>query len=84
MSFIQRELSRIGNALPGTQSDDRDDRYAELYVAQQALVWASEPDVFKAPYDLIVQGVTGTLEDSEDCPVRNDLSASLDNRDPHG
>jgi hypothetical protein len=79
MISVRHELNRIHGALT---SDKPPERYDELYAAQQALVWASEPDVFKSPYDLIVQP-TDIPEDSRDCPAGNDLSASLDSRDDH-
>ena len=79
MSFIQRELDRIGNALTGAQSGNR---YAELYAAQQALAWAMEPTGFKPPYDMLASA-TGTQEGSGDCPEENGRSLSLDNPDPH-
>jgi hypothetical protein len=60
MSFIQRELDRIGEALRQPQPGNR---YAELYAAQQALARASEPTGFASPYKLI----TGTREGSTDC-----------------
>jgi hypothetical protein len=37
MSFVQRELDRIGDALRHSQPSNH---YAELYAAQQALIWA--------------------------------------------
>ena len=60
MSFVQRELDRIHTALHDPQNDNR---YAELYAAQQALSWALEPEGNKRPYDMI----TGTPADSADC-----------------
>ncbi len=60
MSFVQRELDRITTAL---HKPSNDERYAELYAAQQALSWALEPIGFKAPFETIM----GTQEVSEDC-----------------
>jgi hypothetical protein len=40
MGFIERELRRIS--------------YRQLYAAQQALVWALDPDGFRAPYETIL------------------------------
>jgi hypothetical protein len=79
MSFIQRELDRIGAALPQTQSEEQ---HAKLYAAQQALAWALEPTGFKSPYDMLVHA-RGTQEDLEDCLAGNDRSPSLDNLDRH-
>lgn len=64
MSFLQREADRVRSALLVTPAGAEYDR---LYAAQQALVWASDPQGFKSPYDLI----TGTPAGSEDCSERN-------------
>ncbi len=71
MSFVQRELDRIGGALRQPQPNNR---YAELYAAQQALLWAIEPTDFKSPYDMLV--VTSTPEGSADCPEESGQSPS--------
>ena len=71
MSFIERELDRIGDALQQPQPNNW---YAELYAAQQALKWATDPTDFKAPYDMLV--VTSTPEGSEDCREESDHSRS--------
>lgn len=60
MSFIQRELDRIGEALR-TDPDAAD--YDRLYAAQQALSWASDPQGFKSPF----AAIKGTQEGAEDC-----------------
>jgi hypothetical protein len=52
MSFIQRELDLIGTAL--RQSQPGND-YDQLYAAQQALMWALEPDGFKSPYKMLAK-----------------------------
>ena len=60
MSFIQRELDRIGVALRETpQGND----YDLLYAAQQALSWATDPDGFASP----MKQIRGTQEGTEDC-----------------
>jgi hypothetical protein len=51
MSFVQRELDRIGIALQQSQPNNR---YAELYAAQQALMRVTDPTDFKTPYDMLV------------------------------
>ena len=51
MSFIQRELERLGRALC---ADPRPERQAELYAAQQALAWALDPSVAMPPYDHLI------------------------------
>jgi len=76
MSFIQRELDRIGVALRQPQPGKE---YAELYAAQQALVWVLEPDGFKPPYDMVMRA--NTPEGSKDCPEGNGHSVSSDSRD---
>jgi hypothetical protein len=53
MSFIQRELARLGRALADAQGE----RAARLYAAQQALAWASEPTLVQAPYDFLTRSV---------------------------
>jgi hypothetical protein len=77
MSFVQRELDRIHGALTSQPSPEH---YAELYAAQQALVWVLDPATFKAPYHMLAICTQG---DSEDCPAGSDHSAFLDNRADH-
>jgi hypothetical protein len=66
--FIARELERLEKALGEPQTDER---YCQLYAAQQALAWAVDPDGFASPYATIQRGLvrplTGTREGSEDC-----------------
>jgi hypothetical protein len=45
MIYLQRELDCIGDALRRTPICDP--RYVELYAAQQALSWVSDPLGFK-------------------------------------
>lgn len=62
MSFMQRELDRITEAL---REPSNGERHAELYAAQQALSWALEPIGFKAPFVAIMgtqEGLEGYLE----------------------
>jgi hypothetical protein len=72
MSFVQRELDRIRNAL-----ESHPKRYAELYAAQQALAWALDPDAFNQPFNTILRG---NLEDSEDCLERSHPALSSNTR----
>jgi len=51
MSFIQRELERLGHELC---ADPRPARQAEFYAAQQALAWALDPEIAMSPYDHLV------------------------------
>lgn len=71
MSFVQRELDRIGTALQQAQPNNR---YAELYAAQQALLWAIEPTDFRSPCDMLV--VTSTPQGSEGCQEESGHSES--------
>lgn len=68
MGFIERELQRIEAALTAPQSETR---YGQLFAAQQALRWTTEPQGFAAPLDMIEgrsgQSATGTPEGTEDC-----------------
>ena len=60
MSFIQRELDRIAQALlegPDTEDHDR------LYSAQQALAWATDPDAYASP----MVEIRGILAETEGC-----------------
>ena len=70
---IQHELDRIAvdlrNPIPVP-----DDRYTNLYAAQQALAWALSPDGAMSPYEAIMNGkvqplIKDTREGSEDCSV---------------
>lgn len=58
MSFIQRELDKLSNEL--TTEDLDSPRYKEIYAAQQALVWATDPNGFASPYAML----TGKREDN--------------------
>jgi len=60
MSFIQRELDRLGRALREPQAPDS---HVKLYAAQQALAWAMEPDGFASP----MRTIMGTQEGLADC-----------------
>lgn len=47
MSFIQREIDRLNEALRHTPTEH--DGYHPLHAAQQALSWALEPTGFSSP-----------------------------------
>lgn len=68
MSFVQRELDRVSRALQGEEEGTA--RRDALYVAQQALAWALDPDRFRSPYDMITSApvlpATGIPASSED------------------
>jgi hypothetical protein len=53
MSLIQRELDRVHAALLEPRLADDTEEYRQLYAAQQALSWALDPGLFKAPYESI-------------------------------
>ena len=55
MGFIERESERISAAIVNPDNAGVRD---QLYAAQQALGWASEPTGFKSPYDMIM-GIPG-------------------------
>ena len=69
MSYIQRELEKLAQAL---REPNLTDEYDQFYAAQQALSWALEPEGFKRPYDMI----TGTPGDSADCSARGHRAQS--------
>lgn len=60
MSFIQRELDRISVAL---RDNPQGDDYERLYIAQQALSWVMDPEVFASP----MKHIKGILVGSADC-----------------
>jgi hypothetical protein len=68
MRHVEKELERIRNRLDGPLPLE----HAALYSAQQALVWAMNPDQFASP----VAWITGTQEERRDyCPTsRPELS----------
>jgi hypothetical protein len=76
---IASELARIEGALRDPQTDDR---YCQLYAAQQALAWALNPGVMAAPYATIQRGLvrpplTCTQGGSKGCPLDSHPAQSL-------
>jgi hypothetical protein len=68
LSFVQRELDRIGKAI---REETDPDRRREFYVARQALSWATEPTGFKSPFAMIAgtkEAPYGSLPISEPAP----------------
>lgn len=67
MSDLSHEWSRIAKALRQSAGASC---YERLYIAQQALAWASDPGGFRSPYDMIMDVQTepakGTPEDLGD------------------
>lgn len=59
MSFIQRELDRISDAL---RANPHGNDYDRLYTAQQALAWAIDPEGYASP----MKHIRGTQEGSAD------------------
>ena len=77
MSFIQRELDRISGALresPGGHD------YEQLYAAQQALAWATEPHGYASPMKMI----TGHQVESEDQNPQPQPEINTLDREPSG
>lgn len=74
MGFLEREMDRIRAALLEKPDEPG---YDLLYAAQQALAWATDPQNFKAPYDLLM----GIQEGSKDCSARSRLPESSGNHD---
>jgi hypothetical protein len=66
MGFIERESERISAAIVNPDNAGVRD---QLYAAQQALGWASEPTGFKSPYDMIM-GFPGEPVDFWVNPIR--------------
>lgn len=56
---IKSESIRINQAL--LDPDTTDDRYRELYAAQQALGWALDPTVARSPYETIMADKCGRV-----------------------
>jgi hypothetical protein len=63
MSFFQREADRLRSALTETPMGDR---FNELYAAQQAIAWATDPERITSPLDMIQR--FNNHEGSRDCP----------------
>lgn len=51
MGFVQRELARIEAAI--AEEPLGSERFRQIFAAQQALKWATEPQGFAAPLDSI-------------------------------
>jgi hypothetical protein len=79
MHHIRTELDRIETALRDPQTDER---YCQLYAAQQALAWAMNPSGFKSLFETIQRGLVrpfrDTQEDEVGCPSQNYLPRSLE------
>lgn len=50
MSFVQRELDRVADALATTQGAE----YDRLFAAQQALAWSLDPAAYASPIESIL------------------------------
>lgn len=65
MGFVDRELEKLSRALCENPDGEH---YAELYAAQQALGWATDPKAFRSPYNMIM----GIPAETADCPECRD------------
>jgi hypothetical protein len=69
MGFIDRECAKLNEALRRTPADTA--LYRELYAAQMALAWTSDPAVYASPVRELLRG-NSILQDmeanSEGCP----------------
>lgn len=59
---IDAELARIGQRLAAYPDPFE---HAGLYAAQQALVWAKQPDGFKSPFDTVTRAPPIPAENNE-------------------
>ena len=50
MSFIDREIAKVAEGINASS----DARREKLYVAQQALNWATDPYAFRSPFNYIM------------------------------
>jgi hypothetical protein len=64
MDHIQAELRRIESRLAAYPDPFH---HAGLYAAQQALVWALQPDAFASPLTTVL----GSVEDSASCSAES-------------
>jgi hypothetical protein len=75
---IQDELERIER---GLRDPETDQRYCQLYAAQQALAWAMNPGGYASPFATIqrrlVRPLRGTQEDLAGYPVGSCQPPSL-------
>lgn len=60
MSFLQREFTRLNEAL---RDESLSEKKELLYAAQQAIAWALDPLAYRSPFRFI----TGSSASSEDC-----------------
>jgi hypothetical protein len=72
MDFAHIEADRLRSALRETPFGDRFD---QLYVAQQALAWMSDPDRFESPLHMVDRFTLGIEVDSKDCLSECDPAA---------
>jgi hypothetical protein len=77
MGVAERELARLEAALHEPQTPER---YCQLYAAQQALAWVTEPAGFASPYETVmrerVQAPKDTPANLEDCLAQRRLPLS--------
>ena len=78
MSHVREELDRVSRALAEPQSVAR---FNQLYVAQQALAWAMEPQGFASPIDVIEKNAVGV---SAKLDTQAAAADCFRQSDPHG
>ena len=71
MNLIETEINRIRSVLA---NDPNHPKYEQLYAAQQALCWSTDPNGFKSPFTMIM----GNQGEQGDCLGKNHLPPSLD------
>lgn len=79
MGYIEREMGRIEAEIASEKNGT--DRFRQLFAAQQALKWATEPQCFAAPLDSIDgrfgQAAMGSLAGTAGCSAEPHLATSL-------
>jgi hypothetical protein len=64
MSFLRREFDRLQAAL---REQENANKYDLLYAAQQAIAWASDPDAYRSPFEML----TGIQGEPKGCPAES-------------
>ncbi|PYS98791.1 MAG: hypothetical protein DMF63_14465 [Acidobacteria bacterium] len=70
---IETELAKIQSLLVSGDTSER--QYEQLYAAQQALAWALDERVAKAPVAMILQGGVSAPVQSDYIPISTDIPA---------
>jgi hypothetical protein len=69
MTMVEREMMRVRSAMIEASGPERE----RLWGAQQALAWASDPEVFASPMSVLS---ARTPADGEGCPSPKSLPLS--------